>query len=79
MVKQNFNNGTTLRTLIVRDKTKYNRKQKHKKSFAEAGDFSFIKTSLLFFTLIIYKTRERLQTWLSAQPTRSISDISCSI
>lgn len=53
MVKQNSNNGTTLRTRIVRDKTKYNRKQKHKKSFAEAGDFSFIKTSLLFFTLII--------------------------
>ena len=79
MVKQNSNNGTTLRTRIVRDKTKYNRKQKHKKSFAEAGDFSFIKTSLLFFTLIIYKTRERLQTWLSAQPTRAISDISCSI
>ena len=42
MVKQNSNNGTTLRTRIVRDKTKYNRKQKHKKSFAEAGDFSFI-------------------------------------
>ena len=42
MVKQNSNNGTTLRTRIVRDKTKYNREQKHKKSFAEAGDFSFI-------------------------------------
>lgn len=53
MVKQNSNNGTTLRTRIVRDKTKYNRKQKHKKSFAEAGDFSFIETFLLFFTLII--------------------------
>ena len=79
MVKQNSNNGTTLRTRIVRDKTKYNRKQKHKKSFAEAGNFSFIKTSLLFFTLIIYKPREHLQTWLSAQPTRAISDISCSI
>lgn len=50
MVKQNSNNGTTLRTRIVRDKTKYNRKQKHKKSFAEAGDFSFIETFLLFFT-----------------------------
>ena len=41
MVKQNSNNGTTLRTRIVRDKTKYNRKQKHKKSFASAEDFAF--------------------------------------
>ena len=53
MVKQNSNNEITLRTRIVRDKTKYNREQKHKKSFAEAGDFSFIETFLLFFTLII--------------------------
>ena len=53
MVKQNSNNEITLRTRIVRDKTKYNREQKHKKSFAEAGNFSFIKTFLLFFTLII--------------------------
>ena len=32
-------NGATLRTRIVRDKTKYNRTLKHKKSLAEAGDF----------------------------------------
>ena len=32
-------NGVTLRTRIVRDKTKYNRTLKHKKSLAEAGDF----------------------------------------
>ena len=48
MVKQNSNNGITLRTRIVLDKTKYNRKQKHKKSFAEAGDFSFIKLPFYF-------------------------------
>ena len=35
-------NGATLRTRIVRDKTKYNRNIKHKKSLADAGDFPFI-------------------------------------
>ena len=34
-------NGATLRTRVVRDKTKYNRNLKHKKSLAEAGDFPF--------------------------------------
>lgn len=42
-------NGATLRTRIVRDKTKYNRKLKHKKSFAEAGDFSFIENFFSMF------------------------------
>ena len=32
-------NGATLRTRIVRDKTKYNRNVKHKKSLADARDF----------------------------------------
>ena len=32
-------NGATLRTRIVRDKTKYTRTLKHKKSLADAGDF----------------------------------------
>lgn len=36
-------NGATLRTRIVRDKTKYNRNVKHKKSLADARDFAFIK------------------------------------
>ena len=35
-------NGATLRTRVVRDKTKYNRNIKHKKSLANAGDFAFI-------------------------------------
>ena len=35
-------NGATLRTRVVRDKTKYNRNQKHKKSLADAGDFPFL-------------------------------------
>ena len=34
-------NGATLRTRVVRDKTKYNRNVKHKKSFADARDFAF--------------------------------------
>ena len=34
-------NGTTLRTRIVRDRTRYTRKLKHKKSIAEAMDFAF--------------------------------------
>ena len=36
-------NGATLRTRIVRDKTKYTRTLKHKKSLADARDFAFIK------------------------------------
>ena len=35
-------NGATLRTRIVRDKTKYSRTLKHKKSLADAGDFSLL-------------------------------------
>ena len=35
-------NGATLRTRVVRDKTKYNRNLKHKKSLADAGDFPFL-------------------------------------
>ncbi len=35
-------NGATLRTRIVRDKTKYTRTLKHKKSLAEAGDFPLL-------------------------------------
>lgn len=36
------NNGLTLRTRVVRDRTKYSRKIKHRKSPAETGDFPFI-------------------------------------
>ena len=36
-------NGATLRTRVVRDKTKYTRTLKHKKSLADAGDFPFIQ------------------------------------
>ena len=37
-------NGATLRTRIVRDKTKYTRTLKHKKSLAEAGDFPLLNS-----------------------------------
>ena len=39
-------NGATLRTRVVRDKTKYNRNLKHKKSLADAGDFPFLGENL---------------------------------
>ena len=48
-------NGATLRTRVVRDKTKYNRNLKHKKSLAfcyglkslaDAGDFPFLGNNL---------------------------------
>ena len=35
-------NGATLRTRVVKDRTKYNRNLKHKKSLADAGDFPVI-------------------------------------
>ena len=37
-------NGATLRTRIVRDKTKYARTLKHKKSLADAGDFPLLNS-----------------------------------
>ena len=40
-------NGATLRTRIIRDKTKYNRTLKHKKSLAEAGDFPLLNFFLV--------------------------------
>ena len=36
-------NGATLRIRVVRDKTKYNRNIKHKKSLADARDFAFLR------------------------------------
>ena len=46
-------NGATLRTRVVRDRTKYTRTLKHKKSLADAGDFPF---NSLFVEL--YRTPE---------------------
>ncbi|MBQ3714424.1 MAG: hypothetical protein II892_02410 [Fibrobacter sp.] len=43
-------NGATLRTRIVRDKTKYNRTLKHKKSLAEAGDFPYFVRLCSYWT-----------------------------
>lgn len=41
-------NGLTLRTRIVKDRTKYTRKIKHRKSIAEAVDFAFSTASSKF-------------------------------
>ena len=40
-------NGATMRTRVVRDKTKYSRNLKHKKSLADAGDFPFLRMFFL--------------------------------
>ena len=39
-------NGATLRTRVVRDKTKYNRNLKHKKYLSDARDFPFLGGNL---------------------------------
>ena len=46
-------NGATLRTRVVRDKTKYTRTLKHKKSLVDAGDFPFIKGVAGYFSAAI--------------------------
>ena len=56
-------NGATLRTRIVRDKTKYTRTLKHKKSLADAlkhkksladaGDFPFIQAAAGYLPVAI--------------------------
>ena len=51
-------NGATLRTKVVRDKTKYNRNVKHKKSFADARDFAFY--SSIYNSIICCKKLGRL-------------------
>ena len=42
-------NGATLRTRVVRDKIKYSRTLKHRKSLADAGDFPFLCGSQFIF------------------------------
>ncbi|WP_407456756.1 hypothetical protein [Fibrobacter sp.] len=56
-------NGATLRTRVVRDKTKYNRNLKHKKSLADAGDFPFMEMSVIFSK--VYKFCKHLFARLS--------------
>lgn len=46
-------NGATLRTRVVRNKTKYNRNLKHKKSLADAGDFPFVQAIAGYFPAAI--------------------------
>ena len=50
-------NGRTLRTRVIRNKKLYNRNFKHKKSFADAGDFPF-------FMDFFFRTKD---LWLSKQ------------
>ncbi len=53
---ESSNNRATLRTRIVRNKIKYNRKLKHKKSSTEAGDFSFIERFFIMFHVKHYES-----------------------
>lgn len=41
-------NGLTLRTRVVRDRKKYTRKIKHRKSIAEAMDFALLGKFAIF-------------------------------
>ncbi len=54
-------NGATLRTRVVRDKTKYNRTLKHKKSLVDAGDFPFMGFGICnkFFSASLWNAFER--------------------
>ena len=54
-------NGATLRTRVVRDKTKYNRNLKHKKSLADAGDFPFMGLAICnkLFSASLWNAFER--------------------
>ena len=56
-------NGATLRTRVVRDKTKYSRTLKHKKSLADARDFPFMEMSVTFSK--VYKFCKQLFARLS--------------
>lgn len=52
---QDSANGTTLRTRVIKNKKAYSRNLKHKKSFASAEDFAFIKSDFpLRFHYSIY-------------------------
>lgn len=51
-------NGATLRTRTVRDKTKYSRTLKHKKSLADAGDFPYL--SVQIFRMKYLMSRKQL-------------------
>ena len=46
-------NGATLRTRVVLDKTKYTRTLKHKKSLADAGDFPFVQAIVGYLPVAI--------------------------
>lgn len=60
-------NGTTLRTRIVRDRTRYTRKLKHKKSIAEAMDFAF-----LFAIFVSWKNQRRKESHCRRNPALSL-------
>lgn len=50
-------NGATLRTRVIRDKKKYTRTSKHKKSFADAGDSAFFMGGFPWFVSLQKKLK----------------------
>ena len=71
-------NGATLRTRIVRDKTKYSRNVKHKKSLADARDFAFLARACDYWTpdsspLTAYVRRSPASLVMMATPATKLS------
>ena len=55
-------NGLTLRTRVVRDRKKYTRKIKHRKSIAEAMDFALCDKIAIFVSWLRNRKRKSLST-----------------
>ena len=55
-------NGLTLRTRVVRDRKKYTRKIKHRKSIAEAMDFALLRKFAIFGAWLRNRKRKSLST-----------------
>ena len=62
-------NGATLRTRIVRDKKKYNRNIKHRKSLASARDFAFMGKIFDFFSKVYKFCKHLFAKWSISLPT----------
>ena len=66
-------NGLTLRTRVVRDRKKYTRKIKHRKSIAEAMDFALCGNFAIFGAWL--RNRKRKSLYIQAVSTPSIRGI----
>ena len=62
-------NGLTLRTRVVRDRKKYTRKIKHRKSIAEAMDFALCGNFAIFGAWLRNRKRESLSIQEASTPS----------